>query len=160
MHAIHRTRIHKGCSLYVHRHYMKSTTVARGPKGPITCTRVPVLWDLASFLSSVVQFRSAISEEKSKNSESIRGQGGHRIFQIGPNNTNLVEDVEFFLHVTFYWFLFSGFRREVDNGSSNHRPGRQSCLSDRLEKQTISPELVLSSDFWISNTPRYFSFAW
>ena len=46
------------------------------------------------FLSSFVEFRSAISEEKSEMSQPIRGQGGHLVFPIGPKNTNLVEDVE------------------------------------------------------------------
>ena len=39
-----------------------------------------------------VKFRSAVSEEKSKMSQPIRGQGGHLVFPIGPKNTNLVED--------------------------------------------------------------------
>ena len=46
------------------------------------------------FLSSFVEFFSAVSEEKSKMHQPIRGQGGHRVFPIGPKNTNLVEDVE------------------------------------------------------------------
>ena len=41
------------------------------------------------FLSSFVEFRSAVSEEKSKMSQPIRGQGGHLVFPIGPKNTNL-----------------------------------------------------------------------
>ena len=32
-------------------------------------------------------------------SQSIRGQGGHLVFPIGPKNTNLVEDVEILLLV-------------------------------------------------------------
>ena len=40
------------------------------------------------FLSSFVEFRS---EEKSKMSQPIRGQGGHLVFLIGPKNTNSVE---------------------------------------------------------------------
>ena len=42
------------------------------------------------YLSSFVEFRSAVSEEKSKMSQPIRGQGGHLVFPIGPKNTNLV----------------------------------------------------------------------
>ena len=53
------------------------------------------------FLSSFVEFRSAVSEEKSKMSQPIRGQGGHLVFPIGPINTNLVEDVEILLPVKF-----------------------------------------------------------
>ena len=49
------------------------------------------------FLSSFVEFGSAVSEEKSKMSQPIRGQGGHLVFPIGPKNTNFVEDVEKFV---------------------------------------------------------------
>ena len=44
---------------------------------------------------------SAVSEEKSKNSQPIRGQGGILVFPIGPKNTNLVEGVEILLPVKF-----------------------------------------------------------
>ena len=53
-------------------------------------------------MSSFIEFRSAVSEEKLKMSQPIRGQGGHLIFPIGPKNTNLVEDVEILLHVKFH----------------------------------------------------------
>ena len=53
------------------------------------------------FLSSFVEFRSAVSEEKSKMCQPIRGQGGHIVFLIGPKNTNLVEDFEVLLPVKF-----------------------------------------------------------
>ena len=66
------------------------------------------------FLSSFVQFRSAVSEEKSKISQSIRGQGGHLVFPIGQKNTNLVEDDEILLPVKFRSIPFSGFRGEVE----------------------------------------------
>ena len=80
------------------------------------------------FLSSFVEFGSAVSEEKSKMSQPIRGQGRHLIFPIGPKNTNLVEDVEILLPLKFHWFPFSGFRWEVENVSANQRPGRPSCF--------------------------------
>ena len=86
------------------------------------------------FLSSFVEFCSAVSEKKSKMSQPIRGQGGHHVFPIGPKNTNLVEDIEILLPVKFRWILFSGFRGEVENVSANQRPGRPSCFSDRPEK--------------------------
>ena len=35
------------------------------------------------FLSSLVEFRTTVSEEKSKMSQPIRGQGGHCVFPIG-----------------------------------------------------------------------------
>ena len=41
------------------------------------------------FLSSFVEFHSAVSEGKSKMSQRIRGQGGHLVFPIGPKNTKL-----------------------------------------------------------------------
>ena len=46
------------------------------------------------FLSSFVEFHSAVSEKKSKMSQPIRDQGGQLVFPISPKNTNLVEDVE------------------------------------------------------------------
>ena len=72
------------------------------------------------FLSSFVEFCSAVSKEKSKMSQPIRGQGGHLVFPIGPKNTilledrpekhkNLVEDIEILLPVKFRWIPFSGF---------------------------------------------------
>ena len=92
-------------------------------------------WDLA--LSSFVEFPSAVSEEKSKMSQPIRGQGSHLVFPIGLKNTNLVEDVVILLPVKFLWIPFSGFRGEVENVSANQRPGRPSCFSDRLEKHKL-----------------------
>ena len=66
------------------------------------------------FVSSLVEFRIAVSEEKSKMSQPIRGQSSHLVFPIGPKNTNLVEDVEILLPVKFRWILFSGFRGDVE----------------------------------------------
>ena len=86
------------------------------------------------FLSSFVEFRSAVLE---KMSQPIRGQGGHLVFPIGPKNTNLVEDVEILLPVKFRWIPFNGFRGEVENVSANQRPGRPSCFSDRPEKHKL-----------------------
>ena len=80
------------------------------------------------FLSSFVKYRSAVSEEKSKMSRPIRGQGGHLVFPIGSKNTNLVEDVKILLPVKFRWIPFSGLRGEVENASANQRPGRPSCF--------------------------------
>ena len=89
------------------------------------------------FLLSFIKFRSAVSEEKSKMSQPIRGQGGLLVFRSGPKNTNLVEDFEILLPVKFRWILFSGFRGEVGNVSANQRPGRPSCFSDRREKHKL-----------------------
>ena len=57
--------------------------------------------DVEILLPSFFQFRSVVSEEKSKMSQPIRGQGGHLVFPIGPKNTNFVEDVEILLPVKF-----------------------------------------------------------
>ena len=89
------------------------------------------------FLSSFVELRSAVSEQKSKMSQPIRSQGGHLVFTIGPKNTNLVEDIEVLLPVKFRWILFIGFREEVKNVSANQRPGRPSCFSDRPKKHKL-----------------------
>ena len=89
------------------------------------------------FLSSFVEFCSAVSEEKSEMSQTIRGQGGHLVFLIGPKNTNLVENVEILLPVKFRWIPFSGFRGEVENVSANQRPGWPSCFTDRPEKHKL-----------------------
>ena len=89
------------------------------------------------FLSSFVEFHSAVSEEKSIMCQPIRGQGGHLVFPNGPKNTNLVEGVEILLPVKFRWILLSGFRGEVDNVSANQKPGQPSCFSDRPEKHKL-----------------------
>ena len=142
--------------MWVYCHILKT----RGPKGGISCTWVqcatylrnrprrtflftdwPALgrgrWDLASCQVSLKIFRLAVSEEKSKMSRQIRGQGGHLVFPISPKNTNLVEDIEILLPVKFRWILFSGFRGEVENVSTNQRPGRPSCFSDQHEKHKL-----------------------
>ena len=89
------------------------------------------------FLSSFVEFRSAVSEEKLKMSQPIRGRGSHLVFPIDPKNTNLVEDIEILLPVKFCWIPFSGFREEVENVSANQRRVRPSCFSDRPEKHKL-----------------------
>ena len=89
------------------------------------------------FLSSLVEFHSVVSEEKSKMSQQIRGQGGHLVFLIGPKNTNLVEGVEILLHIMFRWIPFSSFRGEVENVSANQRSGWPSCFSDQPEKHKL-----------------------
>ena len=89
------------------------------------------------FLSSFVEFHSAVSEEKSKMFQPIRGQGGHLVFPIDLKNKNLVEDDEILLAVKFRWIPFSGFRREVENVSANQRLGWPSCFSDQPEKHKL-----------------------
>ena len=89
------------------------------------------------FLSSFVEFGSAVSEEKSKMSRPIRSQGSHLIFRISPKNTNLVEGVEILLPVKFRWIRLSGFRGEAENISANQRLGRPSWFTDRPEKHKL-----------------------
>ena len=104
----------------------------------VSFVKLKIFWALRScFLSNFVEFGSTVSEEKSKMSRPIRGQGGHLVFPIGPKNTNLVEGFEILLPVKFRWILFSGFRGEVENVSANHRPGRPFCFSDPPEKHKL-----------------------
>ena len=88
------------------------------------------------FLSSFVEFRSAVSEKKSKclsQSEAWEAI----LFFLSAQKTNLVGDVEILLPVKFDWILFSGFREEVENVSANQRSGRPSCFSDQPEKYKL-----------------------
>ena len=104
------------------------------------------------FLSNFVEFRSAVSEEKSSMSQQIRGQGGHLVFPNGPKNKNLVEDVEILLLVKFSWIRFSGFRGKVENVSANHRPGRSSFFSSSPKHTNLieDVEILLPVKFrWI-----------
>ena len=72
-------------------------------------------WNLASKQDSLNSVQ-AISAEKSKMSQPIRGQGGQLVFLISPKNTYVVKDVEILLPVKFRWILFSG---EVENDLSD-----------------------------------------
>ena len=64
-----------------------------GQKNTNLVEDVEILLRKNKILSSFVEFHSAVSEDKSKMSQPIRGQGGHLVFPISPKNTNLVEDV-------------------------------------------------------------------
>ena len=70
-------------------------------------------------------------------------------------------------NLTFY-LIVQGFHRTYATGAACQQrtltpPDTWSCptlgLACVLMSRPISPELVLSPDFWNSNTPRYFSFA-
>ena len=70
-------------------------------------------------------------------------------------------------NMTFY-LIVQGFHRTYATGAACQQrtltpPDTWSCptlgLACVLMSRPISPELVLSPDFWISNIPRYFSFA-
>ena len=70
-------------------------------------------------------------------------------------------------NMTFYLIVQSFHRTYATGAACQQRtltpPDTWSCptlgLACVLMSRPISPELVLSPDFWISNTPRYFSFA-
>ena len=71
-------------------------------------------------------------------------------------------------NLTFY-LIVQGFHRIYATGVACQQrtlspPDTWSCptlgLACVLMSRPISPELVLSPDFWNSNIPRYFSFAW
>ena len=141
--------------------YASQATQTRGPKGHISCTWVQFAtflrnrpkrtlfftdrptkhklgrrrWDLASYqvsLNSVQWF-----QRRSRKCLSQSEARAAIVFPIGPNNTNLVEDVEILLHVKIHWIPFSGFRGEVENVSANQRSGRPSCFSVRPEKHKL-----------------------
>ena len=71
-------------------------------------------------------------------------------------------------NLTFY-LIVQGFHRTYATGAACQQrtltpPDTWSCPTLRLAcvlmSRSISPELVLSPAFWISNIPLYFSFAW
>ena len=113
---------------------------------------IVVSWKLEKGL-----FLSTVSEEKSKISQPIRGQGFNLVFLIGTKNTNLVEDIEIMLPVKFCWIPFSSFRGEVENVSANQRPGRPSCYSDRPKKQKLGRECwdLASCQISLSSVQRF-----
>ena len=112
-----------------------------------------IWWNLVGMkyswsLTSVVVFRPDLP------------RGGSRASQ------NRSRGVPFFKK-TFY-LIVQGFHRTYATGAACQQrtltpPDTWSCptlgLACVLMSRPISPELVLSPDFWISNTPRYFSFA-
>ena len=71
------------------------------PIGPKSTKLVEDMTLRSCFLLCFVEFRSAVSEEKTKMSQPIRGQGSHHVFPTGQKNTNLVEDIEILLPVKF-----------------------------------------------------------
>ena len=101
------------------------------------------------FLSSFLEFRLAVSEEKSKVSANQR-PGWPSCFSNRPEKTNLVEDFEILLPVKFRWIPFSNFRGKVENVSANQRPGRPSCFSDRPEKHKLGRGSWDLASCWVS----------
>ena len=94
--------------------YQQYKNITRGPKGHISCTWV----HCATFLRNWLGRQFLLTDRPEKYVE-------------------LVEDVEILLPVKTRWILFGGFRGEVENVSTNQRPGRPSCFSDRHEKHKL-----------------------
>ena len=69
------------------------------------------------FMSCIVEFRSAVPEEKA-----TKTPGQSLWFFDQPENTNLVEDVEILHSVKFRWIPFRSSSGEVENVSANQRP--------------------------------------
>ena len=75
------------------------------------------------FLPSFVEFRSVVSQEKSKMSQPIRGQCGHLWgFFYQPEKHKLGRGVEILFPAKLRWIPLSGFRGEVVNVSANQKP--------------------------------------
>ena len=73
-------------------------------------------------------------------------------FQIAPENTHLVDDIEILLPAKFCWILFSGFRGEVENVLANQRIGRPSFFWIGLKNTNFveDVEILLPVKFyWI-----------
>ena len=65
------------------------------------------------FLSRFNEFRSAVSEKKSQQSQPIRGKDVHRSFPIDQKNKTVIEDIQILLTVKFRWIPVMSFREEV-----------------------------------------------
>ena len=94
-------------------------------------------------MSSFVEFRSAVSEEKSKMSQPIRGQGGHLVLLIGPKKPNLGKGRWELSSCQVSLNSIRGFRREVKNVSVNQRPGRPSCFNDDHKKHNLVKDVEI-----------------
>ena len=68
-------------------------------------------WDLLHVKFRWIPFSNFRGEVE--NVSANQQPGGHLVFPIGPENTNLVQDVEILIPVKFHWNAFSGFRGEV-----------------------------------------------
>ena len=88
------------------------------------------------FLSSFVEFRSAVQRRSRKCLSQSEARVAILFFRSARKNTNLVEDVEILLLVKFRLIPFSGFRGEVENVSANQRPGGHLVFPIGPKKQT------------------------
>ena len=80
-----------------------------------------------------------------------------------------VTDVDLITEFVFFYLIVQGFHRTFATGATCQQrtltpPDTWSCptlgLAGVLMSIPISPELVLFPDLWVSNIPRYFSFAY
>ena len=103
-----------------------------GPKNKYLVEDAEIL-----LLSNFVEFRSAVSEEKSEMSQPIRGWGGQVCFSDRPEKLKLGRGI--LLPVKFDLIPLSFFSGEIKNDSANQRPGRPSCFVffDWLEKYKL-----------------------
>ena len=106
------------------------------------------------------------------NKSSLNSKGLSLNYKLHPLNFKryffLFQRIKFDISLKLRDYSCTGFHRTYATGASCQQrtltpPDTWSCpilgLACVLMSRQISPELVLSPDFWISNTPRYFSFA-
>ena len=84
-------------------------------------------WDIC-FLSSFVEFCSAVSEEKSKMSQPIRGQGSHLVFPIGQKKHKLGRGCWDLASCQVSLNSIQRFQRRSRKCLSQSEPGRPSCF--------------------------------
>ena len=88
------------------------------------------------FLSSFVEFYSAVSEQELKMSQQIIGQGGHFVFSDPPEKHKLGWGRWDLASYQVSSNSFHSFRGEVENVSVNQRLGRQYCFFPICLKST------------------------
>ena len=89
------------------------------------------------FLSSFVEFRSAVSEEKSKLSQPIRGQGSHLVFFDQPEKCKLGRGCCYLAFCQVLYNSVQWFQRRSQKYLSKSEAGWPSCFSDRSEKHKL-----------------------
>ena len=89
------------------------------------------------FLSSIVEFSSAVSEKKLKMCQPIRGQGGHLFFRSAQKTHTLKMTLRSCFLSIFIAFRSAVLEEKSKMTSANQRPGRPSCCSNRPEKHKL-----------------------
>ena len=87
------------------------------------------------FLSSCVEFYSAVSEEKLKMSQQIIGQGDHFVFPIHLKKHKLGRGRWDLASYQVSSNSFHSFRGEVENVSANQRSGQPFCFFPDLPEK-------------------------